>query len=129
VAEEIGKKKNGEPKLQNILKPVYTTRKGLVERIKTTYEDMAYHRWIHHMSRHQEQVLFVEVSKSKLKDISHILLSIHLVIAVRSDLQWNEDNNSENRFCCSSEAASVIHHDMRMANDGAAKCRFGCIAR
>ena len=53
----IGKnEKTGKDKTTKVLQTVSCTRLDLLERIKGLYKDMAYHRWVHFMTRHQEQL-------------------------------------------------------------------------
>lgn len=52
-SKQVGLDKKGKPKLVKVLQEVECTRRELLDRIKSLYRDMAYHRWTHYMTRHQ----------------------------------------------------------------------------
>ena len=54
--EKVTGMQNGKQKTTKILQRIDCTRKNLLDRIKKMYKNMAYHRWVHFMTRHQEQL-------------------------------------------------------------------------
>jgi hypothetical protein len=54
--EKVTTSKKGKVVKTKVLQSISCTRRDLLDRIKAKYKDMAYHRWVHYMTRHQEHL-------------------------------------------------------------------------